>query len=219
VAYYGYRYYDPTTGRWPSRDPIEEEGGTNLYGYVRNDGVGKFDLLGKIELDDDTIYVSGGAPQWGQTIDGEHLNQGVLWVGAAAKCATIVVTSHAKMHNPPVEGLIFSPSPADGVYKGGQKLDDRHQGAQIRISGFSFDKPKIDPTNAGKHNIGVRISVQFSDEANFQDLDLWLWLGSYKDSGKLIFTYSTTSKVKFENDVHLVQEPTPGNLFENRGAF
>jgi RHS repeat-associated protein len=25
--YYGYRYYDPVTGRWPSRDPIEEEGG------------------------------------------------------------------------------------------------------------------------------------------------------------------------------------------------
>lgn len=25
VRYYGYRYYDPVTGRWPSRDPIEEE--------------------------------------------------------------------------------------------------------------------------------------------------------------------------------------------------
>jgi len=24
VAYYGYRYYDPVTGRWPSRDPIHE---------------------------------------------------------------------------------------------------------------------------------------------------------------------------------------------------
>jgi integrase/recombinase XerD len=30
VAYYGYRYFDPVTGRWPSRDPIEEEGGVNL---------------------------------------------------------------------------------------------------------------------------------------------------------------------------------------------
>ncbi len=26
VACYGYRYYDPLTGRWPSRDPIEEIG-------------------------------------------------------------------------------------------------------------------------------------------------------------------------------------------------
>lgn len=29
--------YDPTLGRWLSRDPIEESGGLNLYGYVEND--------------------------------------------------------------------------------------------------------------------------------------------------------------------------------------
>ncbi len=46
MAYYGYRYYDPVTGRWPSRDPIEELGGVNLYGCVGNDGVGNIDLLG-----------------------------------------------------------------------------------------------------------------------------------------------------------------------------
>jgi RHS repeat-associated protein len=47
VADYGYRYYDPLTGRWPSRDPIEEEGGMNLYGFVGNDGVDRTDFLGK----------------------------------------------------------------------------------------------------------------------------------------------------------------------------
>jgi RHS repeat-associated protein len=47
VAYYGYRYYDSLTGRWPSRDPIEEKGGVNLYGFVENDGVNRFDILGK----------------------------------------------------------------------------------------------------------------------------------------------------------------------------
>jgi RHS repeat-associated protein len=46
VMYYGYRFYDPETGRWPSRDPIEEAGGANLYGFVGNDGVGGIDLLG-----------------------------------------------------------------------------------------------------------------------------------------------------------------------------
>ena len=46
MAYYGYRYYDPETGRWPSRDPIEELGGINLYGFVSNDGVNKWDYLG-----------------------------------------------------------------------------------------------------------------------------------------------------------------------------
>jgi len=31
---------------WPSRDPIGEEGGVNLYGLVGNDGVKVFDYLG-----------------------------------------------------------------------------------------------------------------------------------------------------------------------------
>jgi RHS repeat-associated protein len=46
VAYYGYRYYDPKTGRWPSRDPIEERGGVNLYGLLANSSLNRFDLLG-----------------------------------------------------------------------------------------------------------------------------------------------------------------------------
>ena len=50
MAYYGYRYYDPQTGKWPSRDPIEEEGGVNLYEFVGNDGVNKWDYLGQLIL-------------------------------------------------------------------------------------------------------------------------------------------------------------------------
>ena len=48
MYFYGYRYYDPVTGRWPSRDPIEEVGGLNLYGFVGNDGVDRWDLLGRL---------------------------------------------------------------------------------------------------------------------------------------------------------------------------
>jgi RHS repeat-associated protein len=46
VTYYGYRYYDPTTGRWPSRDPIRERGALNLYVFVANNGINGTDLLG-----------------------------------------------------------------------------------------------------------------------------------------------------------------------------
>ncbi len=49
VADYGYRYYDPLTGRWPSRDPIEEEGGLNLYGFIGNSSTWWIDYLGLIE--------------------------------------------------------------------------------------------------------------------------------------------------------------------------
>ncbi len=47
LLYYGFRYYDPETGRWASRDPIEERGGLNLYGFVGNDGVNQWDYLGQ----------------------------------------------------------------------------------------------------------------------------------------------------------------------------
>lgn len=46
MTYYGYRYYNPQNGRWTSRDPIEEKGGLNLYGFVGNDGQNKLDLFG-----------------------------------------------------------------------------------------------------------------------------------------------------------------------------
>ena len=46
LLYYGYRYLNPQTGRWLNRDPIEEEGGVNLYGFVGNCPVCRSDLLG-----------------------------------------------------------------------------------------------------------------------------------------------------------------------------
>jgi len=46
VFYYGFRYYDPVTGRWPSRDPIAERGGLNLYAMVRNNVLNHLDYLG-----------------------------------------------------------------------------------------------------------------------------------------------------------------------------
>jgi RHS repeat-associated protein len=46
LYYYGYRYYDPMTGRWPSRDPIGEKGGLNLYTLAKNNGPNEVDVLG-----------------------------------------------------------------------------------------------------------------------------------------------------------------------------
>jgi RHS repeat-associated protein len=45
-CYYGFRYYNPSTGRWLSRDPIGERGGRNLYGMVGNNPIGRWDFLG-----------------------------------------------------------------------------------------------------------------------------------------------------------------------------
>jgi hypothetical protein len=59
VTYYTYRYYDPLTGRWPSRDPIQEKGGINLYGFVGNDGLNQWDYLGLVS---DASDIKDGDP-------------------------------------------------------------------------------------------------------------------------------------------------------------
>jgi RHS repeat-associated protein len=45
--YYGHRYYNPSSGRWLSRDPIEEEGGLNIYGFVKNSPLNFIDRDGR----------------------------------------------------------------------------------------------------------------------------------------------------------------------------
>lgn len=61
-------FYDPGQGRWLSRDPIEERGGVNLYGFVRNDGVNGMDILGLRPPDENiqncVIKVFGGHGQF-----------------------------------------------------------------------------------------------------------------------------------------------------------
>jgi RHS repeat-associated protein len=44
--YYGYRYYDPSSGRWFSRDPNGETGTVTLYAMLGNNPINSTDLLG-----------------------------------------------------------------------------------------------------------------------------------------------------------------------------
>jgi RHS repeat-associated protein len=46
MYYYGYRFYVPWQQRWLNRDPDQEWGGVNLYGYVGNNPVRFVDLYG-----------------------------------------------------------------------------------------------------------------------------------------------------------------------------
>jgi RHS repeat-associated protein len=46
LVYYGARYYSPSLGRFINRDPIEEGGGLNLYGFCGNDAINHWDYFG-----------------------------------------------------------------------------------------------------------------------------------------------------------------------------
>ena len=73
LVYYGYRYYSPSLGRWLSRDPIEEQGGLNLYGFVNNDPVNMWDRLGlaayRVGDDDPFVPVDEGMGEWNSNAD------------------------------------------------------------------------------------------------------------------------------------------------------
>ena len=56
LVMYPYRPYSPSLGIWLSRDPIEERGGQNLYGFCRNNGVNTFDPDGR----NPAVIVIGG---------------------------------------------------------------------------------------------------------------------------------------------------------------
>ena len=48
LIYFGHRYYDPRQGRFINRDPIEEEGGINLYRFVGNNPVNAIGFPGAV---------------------------------------------------------------------------------------------------------------------------------------------------------------------------
>jgi RHS repeat-associated protein len=65
----GLRYYSPEISRWLNRDPIDEDGGLNVYGFVANSPIHLVDVLGRVwwnpftwfqeEEDEDCVMMCG----------------------------------------------------------------------------------------------------------------------------------------------------------------
>jgi RHS repeat-associated protein len=84
LGYWGHRYYSPRLGRWISRDPIEERGGLNLYGFVRNNCITESDPVG-LHLYSCTCNCSYGSGFWMRTAT---YTSGFLCCNAASRCCT-----------------------------------------------------------------------------------------------------------------------------------
>jgi RHS repeat-associated protein len=50
LVYYGHRFYSAALGRFINRDPKEEAGGINLYGFCRNNPINSWDYLGLLPV-------------------------------------------------------------------------------------------------------------------------------------------------------------------------
>jgi RHS repeat-associated protein len=46
LLYYGYRYLNPSSGRWVSRDPVGEAAGPNVFAFCKNLPPSRCDILG-----------------------------------------------------------------------------------------------------------------------------------------------------------------------------
>ena len=77
---------------WPSRDPIGEEGGVNLYGLVGNDGVKVFDYLGLKRLS-----MKYSILKEGECVLGENLSH---WGTAIILCSAFSMLSCKHSANP-----------------------------------------------------------------------------------------------------------------------
>ena len=75
----GYRFYSASTGRWLNRDPIEEAGGVNLYGFIANDWIGSVDAFG---LEDESQYRTICDPWYYHTGPPENYHETTETLGA-----------------------------------------------------------------------------------------------------------------------------------------
>ena len=56
---YIYRKYDPAIGRWINRDPLEEQGGVNLYVVCTNSVISAYDMYGQDWIDNIANFSAG----------------------------------------------------------------------------------------------------------------------------------------------------------------
>jgi RHS repeat-associated protein len=113
LVYYGYRFHSSEMGRWLSRDPIEEQGGMNLYDFSRNAPMAQFDSdgrqvfpircakCGQMSFGSHDCVASPQAPP----IDGvDHL----LNAGITPACHIVVFVGHNRSKEPHLPQVIRS---------------------------------------------------------------------------------------------------------------
>lgn len=83
--------YDPTIGRWLSRDPIGEDGGLNLYTYVGNNPIYWTDPLGLSPADVGRLQTVAGGLIYQMTADGQR-NASWIWGPAGGWVGNIIQT-------------------------------------------------------------------------------------------------------------------------------
>jgi hypothetical protein len=137
VTYYTYRYYDPVTGRWPSRDPIGEMGGVNLYGFILNRSINNFDVLG---LEGSISCLTGrivpsGTPLSCHGFDGTQMPQSQELTTYGDASQSSIIKHITKNIANGAGGLLYNRQAADYF------TDISNLGIDTSVIDFDFDPP------------------------------------------------------------------------------
>jgi uncharacterized protein RhaS with RHS repeats len=175
-------FYDPRPGRFLSRDPIGEAGGLNIYGFVGNNAISRFDPLGlkdyKVGADDPTITPDKGAGTWDSkpwelsTWSLEQFvaaNIGVVWIGMPD------ATAHLNHY--------FGNSGSDYTIRLQKMIDDVGSAKRVYNGEIGLAQAFVESLPDGKHKI---TSGSPSGGYNRKD-ENWNWfyaVGGYSAWGK-----------------------------------
>ena len=111
-SYYGFRYYIPESGRWLSRDPIEENGGPNYYNFVSNDPPNSLDLLGMLRKKE--LKADFTDSPFGKRISYSCKCGWIDWGHANGKAATAVIEAikDGSTYKPLANGFVSAGLPS-----------------------------------------------------------------------------------------------------------
>ena len=119
LYYFGHRFYSPRIARWLTRDPIEEDGGLNLYAYCVNNPIMLSDKLGE----DIYLFTGNDSGRW--LNDQLHQSVGVdLWSKDGMKNGrtsfTFAYNGNWKWFDPSTTWLGFSGFALPGYFMEGE---------------------------------------------------------------------------------------------------
>ena len=177
LVYYGLRYYSPSLGRFLNKDPIEEQGGLNLYGFCGNNGVNQYDVngMGIWESIKNFFQLDGGGGSGGNTSIGMTVTMdpfvvtGTRGDGGGHLGNANDRSPFDNFNNAFAPGSGFNGQDSFG-YGGSPVVLDPFRVTGTRISAPDFSAPNTAATTNGNNTISGQLNL-FLAQTGGQRLD------------------------------------------------
>ena len=152
-------FYNPSAGRWLSRDPIAETGGVNSLGFVKNSPISKVDILGlKFDVQQKAMPVGsfpnlpGGAQEFGETKvivthnGKDNVTENGCGCARVEQAAEYNVVGHSWVPDTSGIGVLFSKAGMDAIW------GHEERRVQADLKGYTT---YIEPANAAVTKCGT----------------------------------------------------------------